>query len=122
MKIKILTTLLISSLIGCLSKAFAVTVRTLKETKDTADNNQTQIDGVRSVIDVISLVNSYLWFAIGFFCFIFMIRNWFKLISANWDEKAMSSAMKALVWSWVWLTICLLAYIIVNLTVKLFAS
>ena len=121
MKIKVLTTLLISSLIGCLSKVSAVTVRTLTKTKDTA-NKQTQIDGVSSVIDVISLVNSYLWFAIWFFCFIFMIRNWFKLISANWDDKAMSSAMKALVWSWVWLTICLLAYIIVNLTVKLFAS
>lgn len=121
MKIKTLASLWIITLIGLLSKTYAVTVRTLKRTKDTAEHNRTQVDGTRSIIDIISLVNSYLWFAIWFFCFIFMIWNWFKLITSNWDDKAMGSARKALIWSWIWLAICLLAYIIVNLAVKLFA-
>jgi len=121
MKIKTLATLLIISLIGSLSRVSAVTVWTLRRTKDTADHDRTQVDGVRSVVDVISLVNNYLWFAIWFFCFIFMIWNWYKLIIANWDDKAMSSAKTALIWSGIWLAICLLAYIIVNLAINLFA-
>jgi hypothetical protein len=64
MKIKTLATLLIISLIGSLSRVSAVTVWTLRRTKDTADHDRTQVDGVRSVVDVISLVNNYLWFAI----------------------------------------------------------
>ncbi len=118
--IKKLTTLWIISLIGCLSKVSAVTVRTVRDTKDTK-HNRSQIDGSNSILGLISLVNDYLWFAIWFFCFIFMIWNWFKLISANWDEKAMSSARKALLWSGIWIVVCLLAYIIVNLAVRLFA-
>lgn len=121
MKIKALTSILIITLLGVIPEVYAVTVWTLKKTRDTTDQSWTQVDGVRSIIDVISLVNTYLWFAVWFFCFIFMIWNWFKLISANWDEKAMSSARKALIWSWVGLAVCLMAYIIVNLAVKLFA-
>jgi hypothetical protein len=69
---------------------------------------------------VINLVNNYLWFAVWFVCFLFMIINWYKLITAHGDEKKTSSAMTGLWWSVVWIVICLLAYIIVNLAVKLF--
>lgn len=121
MKLKKFATLWIISLVGCLSKVYAVTARTFKKTKDTADHDWNQIEGSRSVLDMISLVNKYLWFAIWFFCFVFMIWNWYKLITAAWDDKAMWSAKKALLWSGIWIAICLLAYIIVNLAVKLFA-
>lgn len=73
-----------------------------------------------SIMDIISTVNSYLWFGIGFFCFLFMIVNWYKLITAQWDEKKMESATKGLIWSAIGITVCLLAYIIVNLATKLF--
>ena len=108
-------------LIGSISKVSAVAVWTLKKTKDTADHSRTLISGSRSILDIISLVNEYLRFSIWLFCFIFMIWNGFKLITANWDDKAMSSAKKALLWSGIALAVCLLAYIIVNLAVKLFA-
>jgi len=72
------------------------------------------------ITDIISLVNSYLWFAIGFVCFLFMIRNGYQLIMARGDEKQMKTATSSLIWSALWLTVCLLAYIIVNIAVKFF--
>lgn len=121
MNIKKLTIIWIVSLIGCISKVYAVTVYTFRKTRDTADYDFSQIDGNTSILDIISLVNQYLWFAIWFFCFLFMVWNWYKLITAAWDDKAMGSAKKALLWAGIWIVVCLLAYIIVNLAVKLFA-
>ena len=119
--IKIIVSLVAITLVSWISRTYAVTAWTLKKTKDTADHGRSQVDGSRSILDMIALVNDYLRFAIWFFCFLFMIWNGFKLISANWDEKSMDSAKKALLWSVIWIAICLLAYIIVNLAVRLFA-
>ena len=118
---KKLASICIISFICFVSKAYAVTAWTFNKTRDTADHDRNQIDGSRSILNMISLVNKYLWFAIWFFCFVFMIWNWYKLITAAWDDKAMWSAKKALLWSGIWIAVCLLAYIIVNLAVKLFA-
>ena len=93
---------------------------TVKPTTDMGHKYQV-IRGDISIMDLVSLINSYLWFAIGFFCFVFMIWNWYKLIMANWDSKSTDSAKKWLLWSVVWIAVCLLAYIIVNLAVRLFA-
>ena len=119
-KIKKLATIWIVSSIGLISKVFAVTVWTFRDTKDLG-YDQSQIDGSHSILDIISVINNYLWFSIWLCCFLFMIRNWYKLITATWDEKAMGSAIKALIWSGIWIAICLLAYVIVNIAVKLFA-
>lgn len=119
-KLKKLATIWIISSIGFISKVFAVTVRTFRDTKDT-EHDMSQISGSRSILDMINVINSYLWFTIWFCCFLFMIRNWFKLITASWDEKATWSAKKALLWSGIWIVICLLAYAIVNIAVRLFA-
>lgn len=116
-----ITTLIVAAIVSMSTKVYAVTAWTLKKTTDSAEHSWTQIVGSRSILDIISMVNSYLWFAIWFCCFLFMIWNGFKLISANWDEKSMDSAKKALLWSGIWIAICLLAYIIVNLAVRLFA-
>ncbi len=103
----------------------ALTIRTIDgkiSNPDVPSNpGWAQIEWSHAVLDIIAMVNSYLWFAIWFFCFLFMIWNWYKLITANWDEKAMSSATKALIWCGVWIAVCLLAYIIVRVAVKLFA-
>ncbi len=119
MNIKKIIALFTTIVIGLLSKVSAVTVRTLKKTEDSADHSRTQIDGSRSILNIISFVNSYLWFAVWFVCFLFMIWNGYKLIMSTWDEK--QSPTKGLLWSIIWIVICLLAYIIVNLAVKLFA-
>lgn len=86
-----------------------------------ADVPITQIDWSRSIFNIISFVNGYLRFAIWFVCFLFMIINGYKLITAHGDEKQTWAATKALWQSIIWIAICLLAYIIVNVAVRLFA-
>lgn len=121
MNIKKFITLCTITFIGLMSKVSAVTVRTFRKTKNTADHNRSQIDGSRSILDIISFVNSYLRFAIWFVCFLFMIINGYKLIMNNGDEKGSAAATSWLLKSIIWIVICLLAYIIVNLAVKIFA-
>jgi len=104
------------------SRAFAITVYTFqKKPEDAASGTVGYSYGGRSIFRTISSVNSYIRFFIGFFCFVFMIWNGYKLITANGDEKAMKSAKTALLWSFIWLAVCILAYIIVNIAVNLFA-
>lgn len=74
-----------------------------------------------AVLDIIAMVNSYLWFGVWFFCFIFMIWNGYQLIMANGDEKKVKSATSALVGCAIWIVVCLLAYVIVRVAIKLFA-
>lgn len=124
---KKLPIILTSILISCISSADALYAFTISkkryEQKDVADNpgGWTWISGDYSILDVINLINSYLRFAVWFVCFLFMIINGHKLITAHWDEKQTKAAIKWLLWAVIWIVICLLAYIIVNLAVKLFA-
>jgi hypothetical protein len=119
---KYLLTLLTSLLVAFVtSKVFAVQTYILDKTANVSAWHTTNVTGNRSILNTISMVNSYIWFFIGFFCFVFMIWNGYKLITANGDEKAMKSAKTALLWSFIWLAICILAYIIVNIAVNLFA-
>ena len=124
---KKLPIILTSLLISCISSADALYAFTISkkryEQKDVADNpgGWTWISGDYSILDVINLINSYLRFAVWFVCFLFMIINGYKLITAHGDEKQTKAAIKWLLWAVIWIVICLLAYIIVNLAVKLFA-
>ena len=120
MNIKNLATIWIITLVLCASKVSAVTAFTLRKTKDTASHGRSQVEGSFTLESAIRLANNYLWFAIWFCCFIFMIWNGYKLITSAWDDKAMSSARKALLWSWIWLVVSLLAYMIVNVAIRLF--
>lgn len=115
--------ILIPCLLNLWSSTNAVTLRTLKWTvgSDFNPGNPTIVDGRRSIFNIISLVNNYLWFAIGFVCFLFMIWNGYQLIIARGDDKQMKNATSSLIGCAVWLTVCILARIIVNLAVKLFA-
>jgi len=93
--------------------------------KDTINHKDYQtasevVSWSRSYTDIIALVNSYLWFSIGFVCFLFMVWNWYQLIIARGDEKQMKSAKSALIGSALWLAVCILAYIIVNVSISIF--
>lgn len=123
---KTLTLILTTLLINCLSSAdalFAFTISKRRAQEWNVPSNPdewTYINWDHAILDVISMVNNYLRFAIWFVCFLFMIINGYKLITAHGDEKKTSSAVTGLKWSIIWIVICLLAYIIVNLAVKLF--
>lgn len=104
------------------SSVNAVTLRTLKWAVGSDFSSEpTTIVGSRSLFNIISLVNKYLWFAIGLACFWFMIWNGYKLIMARGDSKQMDAATKSLIWSALGLTVCILAHIIVNIAIRLFA-
>ena len=112
----------IIALFTLLSKVDAVRLWTLRwDIWGDLPSTWTEVTGERSVFDMIRLVNSYLRFWIGFVCFLFMIINGYKLITANGDQKQTEAATSALIKSIIWIAVCLLAYIIVNLAVKLFA-
>lgn len=123
MRIKKIIWLWILEFIGLLSKVEAVSLWTLRwHIGSEFSQDPTRIEGNRSVFDLIRFVNSYIWFGIWFVCFLFMVINGYKLITAHGDEKKTKEATSALWKSIIWIAICLLAYIIVNLAVKLFAS
>ena len=106
-----------------LSSTNAVTLWTLRwQTGGDFSQKSVEIQWQRSIYSTIALVNKYLWFAIWFVCFAFMIWNGYQLIMARGDEKQMKSATNALTGCAVWLTVCILAHIIVNVAVKLFAQ
>lgn len=104
------------------SSVNAVTLRTLKwAIGSDIGNAPTQIEWQHSIFNIISLVNKYLWFTIGLACFWFMIWNGYQLIMARGDSKQMDTATKSLIWCALWLVVCILAHIIVNIAIKLLA-
>lgn len=121
--------MLLTSLISVISLmnacVYAITLYSAWDSSEISHNSDTpvmqELVWNHSVFDIISFVNRYLWFGIGLVCFLFMIWNGYQLIMSRWDEKEMKSATNALTWCAVWLAVCILAYIIVNLAVKLFA-
>lgn len=117
-----LITLWTTILLGLVSTTNAVSVWTLKWKiwDDDVSQEMTQIDWNYSFLDIISVVNNYLWFAIWFLCFLFMIWNGFQLIMARGNEKDMEAAKNALIWCGIGLVVCFLAYIIVNIAINLF--
>lgn len=119
LKIVWILTLIFSIFVSCTN---AVTLRTLRwQTGGEFSQKSVQIEGQRSIYNIISLVNKYLWFAIWFVCFAFMVWNGYQLIMARGDEKQMKSATDALIGCAVWLVVCILAHIIVNIAIRLFA-
>ena len=122
---KIIASIISFTLLGLVWLTSAVTVVVPRETINDPDyqipdGHTTELAWKTSITDIISLVNSYLRFAIWFVCFLFMIWNGYQLIMARGDDKQLKTATKALIWSALWLTVCLLAYIIVNIAVKFF--
>lgn len=121
MKLKKLVSIIIVTLIGLVSKVYAITAHTLRwQVWWQIPNEWTEVKWDYSIFNMINVVNSYLWFSVWLVCFLFMIINGFKLIMARGDEKRTKSAIKSLWKAVVGIAICLLAYIIVNLAVKLF--
>ena len=88
MRIKKIIWLWILEFIGLLSKVEAVSLWTLRwHIGSEFSQDPTRIEGNRSVFDLIRFVNSYIWFGIWFVCFLFMVINGYKLITAHGDEK-----------------------------------
>ncbi len=74
-----------------------------------------------SFYDTLQLINRYLWFAISVVCMWVLVYWWFKLISAQWDEKKMQEANKLLTGAVIGIVISLASYALVRLLVNLLA-
>ncbi len=113
--------ILLPCLLAFWSSANAVALRTLKWATRWDVDSKPIVQWEHSIFNIISLVNNYVRFTIGLACFWFMIWNGYQLIMARGDSKQMDTATKSLVWCALWLVVCILAHIIVNIAVKLLA-
>jgi hypothetical protein len=115
-----LSTFLILSLVG-VSFADGISVIIPKGNYHDVNVPRTQLEGTTGTIrNTISFVNSYLWFLIGFLCFIFLIYNGIKLVSSRGDKEDMKKAMKGLTGAAVGIAICFISYAFVRAMVNLF--
>lgn len=119
---KILFAIIAYSLLWIFHISYAIQAILPKEWNEKDYKTPWQASGAYSYLSVIELVNKYLWIAVWFFCFLFMVYNWYKLIANSWDSKETSKATKALIGSFIWIVICMAAYAIVKLTVGLFQN
>jgi hypothetical protein len=69
---------------------------------------------------IIQVVNKYLRFSLWAVTMWVLIYWWISLITAQWNEEKMKKANKLLLWSLVWILICIFSYAVVRLIVNLF--
>ncbi|GHV21663.1 hypothetical protein FACS1894176_05380 [Bacteroidia bacterium] len=84
-----------TSLLSSIVCADGITVILPKGNNYDVNIDRTQIEGnPDTVLNTISFVNEYLWFLIGFLCFIFLVYNGIKLVIARGDKEDMKKAIK----------------------------
>lgn len=66
-----------------------------------------------------SYINEYLWWAFSVVCTAVVVYWWYRLITSNWDKKALKQWVWALVWSAIGVVIAMLSYMIVHLMANL---
>ncbi len=87
--------------------------------KSTAIRNESAEKSNDLLLKVINFFNEYLWLAFGIVCTAVAIYGWFRLITSNWDKKAMKQWIWALIWSAAWIAIAMLSYMLINLLANL---
>ena len=80
----------------------------------------TIITGQSDIWSIISFINGYLWFFIGFLCFIFLAYNGVMLVMARGNSKDFDKTKTGMLGSAVGIAICFLSYSLVKLVVNLF--
>ena len=101
--------------------SYGLTLSIPRGNADDVNIKNTQIWGnPDTVLNTISFINEYLWFTIWFLCFIFLIYNGIKIISARGNNEIFKKARGGLVWSGIGIAICILSYSFVRVIVNLF--
>ena len=72
-----------------------------------------------SLLIAFDFINEYLRWAFSVICTAVVVYGWYRMITANWDKKAMKQWVWALVWSAIGIVIAMLSYMIVNLLANL---
>ena len=101
--------------------SYALTVFLPKENFHDVNIPRTQISNNKSsLLSAIALVNDYLWFFLGFLCFIFFVWNGIRLVMARGDKDVLKKATKAILGSVVGIIICFASYSVVKIVVNMF--
>ena len=72
-----------------------------------------------SLLIAFDFINEYLRWFFSVVCTAVVVYGWYRMITANWDKKAMKQWVWALVWSAIGIVIAMLSYMIVNLLANL---
>ena len=72
-----------------------------------------------SLLIAFDFINEYLRWAFSVICTAVVVYGWYRMITANWDKKAMKQWVWALIWSAIGIVIAMLSYMIVNLLANL---
>ena len=108
-----------------LSNAFSLKVRIPSENeRDIVAKNEiiTRSGSSESFINIVRLINSYLWFFTAAICMAVIIYAWFLMITARWDDAQVKKWINILVYAWIGIAVSLMAYAIVNVIVNFFGS
>ena len=68
-----------------------------------------------SLLIAFDFINEYLRWAFSVICTAVVVYGWYRMITSNWDKKAMKQWVWALIWSAIGIVIAMLSYMIVNL-------
>ena len=73
-----------------------------------------------TLLSTINIINGYLRLAIWAITFWVLIYWWFKLMSAQWEEKKLKEANSLILWAFVGIVIASMWYALVKIIVNLF--
>jgi len=74
----------------------------------------------KSIINLVKLINEYLWFSLGAVCMIVAIYAGYQIIMSKWDKAKMKKGNEVLVGAIVGIMIAIFSYVIIRLVVNLF--
>ncbi len=82
----------------------------------------TRSESKDSLINLVRLINSYLWFIIAAICMGVVIYAGFLMITGRGDEAQVKKGITMMVYAGIGIGVALMAYAIVNVIVNFFGS
>ena len=73
----------------------------------------------KRILGDIDFVNKYLWIALWFICFGFVVYNGFKLVTARGNQDTFKKAIKGLLGAGIGIVICFISYGVVRVIINL---
>ncbi|MEY3197963.1 MAG: hypothetical protein RL023_817 [Candidatus Parcubacteria bacterium] len=82
----------------------------------------TRSESKDSLLNLIRLINSYLWFIVAAICMAVVIYAGFLMMTARGDDAQVKKGINILVYAGIGIGVSLMAYAIVNVIVNFFGS
>jgi hypothetical protein len=98
-----------------LAKSSDYNVKNLSDTEVSFDDSTSQ----KFLLKIFDYINQYLWWAFSAVCTAVVIYWWYRLITSNWDKKALKQWVWALIWSGIGIVIAMLSYMLIDFLANL---